>query len=305
LLFFNVVFAYHVAPRTLNRLIEEADLIVEGVIVNPSKRNVREMIINDSGYTSYVYPVIFNPNTHANILVKDVLLGRCLHDSVKVLTNNFSNPRPAVYKDGEHVISFLIKSDSANFYRTVALSYGLIRLDSLQSAEWHKELISDYLPILEIRRNKKRKSAIASWLVKCCENPRTMWHGSYELNRGRYWFSYYDYYEDANYFKFLSDSSRDKLLQIALSYDTLNYHLLSIMDLIFKTDSFELRQAVLFNLQLYPTWLTTEIAFWYAGLLKQPNLIAIAKKMEDLDSSDESFEENMHLIVDKFLDSIK
>jgi hypothetical protein len=310
ILLFNLTiqlgYSYPITPQTLRKQIENSDYIVIGKISNPPTE-----------IESYQFDSVCNCNKKilltrlygdgvADLSILKTLKGELTHDSISVIyPNNISNPRPPKYPDGKIVIAFLRKSDSIGFFETVGLSYGTIIFDSLNETNEYELRIQEYINILKIKNERKRKTETASWLVRCCLSKETRWHGSYELSKNRHWISYYDKSKDEKFKRYLSPSEILILENIVLTSDTIGYNELCLSDFVRKKNNYRLQNILLNNIEYHRILFSQALMERYIQIDKNQELKLLLKNYESLELTKKDKENEAIAISTQFVEKAR
>jgi len=156
-----IALAEPISPRPLRKLINEAELIIQGKVIFTG-------VINTPGSA---YPI-----DYALIKVEEVIQGKTQEDTLKVqFYSNLVNPEPPVYRTGEEVIAFLDKDKKNDCYNTHALSYGLKHFTDKEGIHVYKQRILEMQFINILANGREKDKAIVEWMVRCATNKYTCW----------------------------------------------------------------------------------------------------------------------------------
>lgn len=298
------IYPYPIAPQTLRKQIENSKYIVIATIDNPETEGEKFKILDkNTGDSVEVKRISMWGDGTADLRILKILKGKIKNNSILVnYPSNMSNPRPPRYPHQKKVIAFLNDNDTSSNYTTVGLSYGTILFENDESTDIYEKLITEYIPISRIKNKKKKRKLTASWLVKCCKERSTRWDGAYELNRSRHWMSYYDYTNDNEYSKYLSQEERNILAQIVLSCDTISYNELCLSDFVSKQNEEKLKGVLIFNLKIFRIFFSEDLMKRYLELESNSELELIYEEYKGLSLTDKENEEKAFTLNTKFIE---
>lgn len=214
-------FAYPITPRPLRKLVMESQYIIHGTVLE--KGSLPTTGKNDSHWE----------RDYAVIEVYETWQGRPLMDTITVYyTARMLCPAPPVYIKGEEIIAFLNKREDEDGYETTALSYGVKYGLGKEGIEIYRLRIEEIQQILTIQDPQKQGEKIIDWLVTCAMSTYTRWEGVYELSPGSDFMSYYDQDDPVRRDIFLNSRQKEKLLDILLAIDTLQYEDMGIVNMV-------------------------------------------------------------------------
>lgn len=304
--FFTTVqaFAYPITPQTLRKQIENSQYIVLAIIDNPEPEGEKMMIFDpDIGDSTEFRTMSLWGDGLAHLKILKVLKGDIDVDTIAVnYPAEMMNPRPPNYPDQLRVIAFLQDCDTSVNFQTVGLSYGTILFELDESTEVYENLINEYLPISVIKRRKKRYQLTASWLVRCCEDRSTRWHGAYELNREDHWMSYYDRSVDNHYSKYLTSEEERILEKIVLESDTISYNELCLSRFVTKENEAAFKKIVIRNLEIFRIFFSADLMKKYLELEENDELQRIYEEYEKLDVTNEKNEAKAEKLNARFIE---
>jgi hypothetical protein len=297
------LFGYPITPQTLRKQIENSKYIVIAIIDNPETKKVKSRVFDKkTGDTIEVFKMSLFGDGLAELEILKVLKGKIENDSIMVTyPSDMSNPRPPDYSHKKKVIAFLNDDDTTANFVTVGLSYGTILFEQDESTQNFEALISEYLPIAKIKNKKMKMRLTTSWLVKCCAERSTRWHGAYELNRKRHWMSYYDQSIDNEFFNYLTSEEKTTLEKIVLDSDTISYDELCLSDFVSSDKTEELKKILIFNLKFFRIFFTEDLMKRYIELDDNVELKLIYEaylkvNLTDKKHEDEAIELNARFI---------
>lgn len=297
-------FAYPITPQTLRKQIENSEYIVIAIIDNPDPEGERMMIFDkEKGDSVEVMTMTLWGDGLAHLKILKVLKGNIDLDTIAVnYPAEMMNPRPPNYPDQRKVIAFLQDCDTSINFQTVGLSYGTILFDLDESTEIYENLIKEYLPISSIKRKRKKKQLTASWLVSCCEDRSSRWHGAYELNREEHWMSYYDQSVDNNYSKYLTSEEKRSLEKIVLDSDTISYNELCLSRFVSEENEAALKEVLLRNLEIFRIYFSDDLMKKYLELEENAELRLIYEEYEKLNLTDDKNEAMARVLNTRFVE---
>lgn len=195
--------AYPISPVTLWGLVEDADLVLIGRVLE------NETIETDD----YDWT-----NTVATIRVGEVLKGEPVDEVQVRYAAGLVCPAPARYIAGETVVAFLRHRDGEWF--TVALSYGTRYPEPTE--------IEDYRTVIrlaaKLQKNRRDAYPTASWMTEAASRVATRWDGLYLLSpAGDGLHSYYDQTDPQDQGWRLTSAHRKKIAATFVSHPPENY----------------------------------------------------------------------------------
>lgn len=298
------IYAYPISPQTLRKQIENSKYIVIATIDNPKPEGEKYKILDkNTGDSVEVETISLWGDGTADLRILKILKGEIENNSILVnYPSNMSNPRPPRYPHQKKVIAFLNDRDTSSNYTTVGLSYGTILFELDESTVLFETLINEHITISKLRNKKKKRTLTATWLVKCCKERSTRWHGAYELNRYRHWMSYYDHSYDNEYSKYLTQEDRSTLEQIVLSSDTISYNELCLSDFVSKQNEEKLKDVLIFNLKIFRIYFSEDLMKRYLELESNSELELIYEEYKGLSLTDKENEEKAITLNTKFIE---
>lgn len=168
-LFVMDVGAMPIPPQTLRMLTNKSELIV-------SARVEQIAFIEDTdGFKTGI----------ARLNILSVVKGADGSQSIDVYYSaNMVCPEPPRYKEGDTVLAFLSRSEHYQGYLTVGLSYGAKSMTN-RKIEAYSARIRELIEIERQADPLARQQQLVEWLVRCVEEPITMWEGAYDLLNSR------------------------------------------------------------------------------------------------------------------------
>lgn len=299
--------AYPVTPQTLRKQIENSQYIVLAIIYNPEPEGEKMMVFDkEKGDSIEVRTMSLWGDGFAHLKILKVLKGNIIGDTIAVnYPAEMMNPRPPNYPDQHKVIAFLKDCDTSINFQTVGLSYGTILFELDESTEIYENLIKEYLPISNIKRKRKKKQLTASWLVRCCEDRSSPWHGAYELNREAHWMSYYDQSVDNNYSKYLTSEEKRSLEKIVLDSDTISYNELCLSRFVSEENEAALKEVLLRNLEIFRIYFSDDLMKKYLELEENAELRLIYEEYEKLNLTDDKNEAMARELNTRFVEVVE
>lgn len=211
-----IALAEPISPRPLRKLINEAELIIQGKVIFTG-------VINTPGSA---YDI-----DYALIKVEEVIQGKIQADTLKVqFYSNLANPEPPVYRTGEEVIAFLDKDKKNETYNTHALSYGLKHFTNKEGIHVYKQRILEMQFINILANGREKDKAIVEWMVRCATNKYTCWEGLYELTPQSYFISDFET-EFIRNESFLNTSQRHEIFDALMNKNELTYADIGFFDI--------------------------------------------------------------------------
>ena len=298
------IYAYPITPQTLRKQIENSNYIVIATIDNPDLDGEKFKILDkNAGDSVEVKKVSLWGDGSADLKILKILKGELKSNSILVnYPTDMSNPRPPRYPNQKKVIAFLNDSDTSSNYVTVGLSYGTILFEHDESTDIFEKMITDYIPISKIKNKRKKRALTASWLVECCKERSTRWHGAYELNRSRHWMSFYDHSNDNEYAKYLNEKERNTLAQIVLNSDTISYNELCLSDFVALQNEEKLKDVLLFNMKFFRIFFTEDLMKRYLEIESNSELKLIYEEYKKLSLTDKENEKIAIALNTKFIE---
>ena len=204
-------------------------------------------LVNTSEYIVIGFVRTFNEDKKnsypdkAVIEVKEVLKGNLLEKNIS-LNNEFV----MVYYDSTDVLAFLNQNKIGEFY-TNSLPWGCKKLP-LSSIEIYKSRIMEVQNIFSTKNKIEKKKKTIEWLLRCVENPVTRWEGMYEL-APNYIFSDNDIRSVKEPEFKLKNFQRQKLWNIFISLDNINFVDVGLIDYFLLSDSPEVKKRLIQKIQ--------------------------------------------------------
>ena len=209
---------YPIKPRPLRSLINEAEVIIIGQVIESNPSN------QENSWTTDV----------ATIAVKEVLQGDEENESIKVYyTPNMICPAPARYPKGSIVLAFLDKHEDN--YITHALSYGS-KVLSEEELDLYKSRIIEMFEINKEKDKSKKRIKVTDWLVKCAKHRATRWEGTYELSPKSDFMSFYDRNRNKNPY-ILNSNQIKELRDVLFNIEDIDSRDLGLVDIAMESDS--------------------------------------------------------------------
>lgn len=295
--------AYPITPQTLRKEIENSTYIVLSAIINPNLP-VETSKYYDEETQDSVEINSFSPGGDgiAELVIQKVLKGRIRKDTIQVIyPGGMMSPRPPRYPDSMKVIAFLRYNKESDSYETVGLSYGTILFDLNESTTLYENLIEQYLDIAKIKSKKKKKYRVAKWLIECCKDRSTRWHGAYDLARDRHWISYYDQSIDEKFAEFLSSEDSSVLEQIFLSCDTINQTDLCLSGFVKQENNEQLKMILIFNMGFFRSFFSEYLMKRFLEINDNPQLREVYVEYSDLSHFDEDDKERAKYLNERFI----
>ncbi|UII22273.1 hypothetical protein [Fulvivirga ligni] len=283
---FTSIHAYPISPGPLRKLVQDADYIIYADVVD---------IVNipKNGHDRY-----------AVLSIKELLQGKLKDSVIQVMFSpNMICPAPARYEIGTTVLAFLDKTENDE-YITHALSYGAKTLDE-QGFEIYKQRIVELQEINSIKNDEKRAEATLDWLVKCASNRVTRWEGTYELSPESDFMSFYDRDSKTHVMKNeLSESQIQTLRDALFNSKTNEYEDLGLIDLVANDGGEEMLTLLtrhLKDMDVEKIWYKEFLLTRIATLSNRDDLIAIAKKLKEIDHLDKERKDKENAIMKEFI----
>jgi len=218
-----------ISPKPLRKLINEAELIVQGKVIFTGVENV----------PASVYDI-----NYALIEVKEVIQGRIYEDTLKVrYYTHLVSPEPPVYLPGEELIVFLDRDKNNSCYVTHAMSYGLKHFTDKEGMLIYKQRILEMQFINILANGPEKDHAIIEWMVRCATNKYTRWEGLYELTPQSYFISEYETFYTRNE-SFLSSAQRSEIFNALINAEGLNYADIGLIDIAIGIDDDKLLEKL-------------------------------------------------------------
>ena len=218
-----------ISPRPLRKLINEAELIVQGKVIFTGIENV----------PASVYDI-----NYALIAVKEVLQGKTHEDTLKVrYFSNLVSPEPPVYLPGAELIVFLDRDKKNSCYVTHAMSYGLKHFTDKEGMLVYKQRILEMQFINILANGQKKDREIIAWMVRCATNKYTRWEGLYELTPESYFISDFETFYTRNE-SFLSSVQRCEIFNSLINADGINYADIGLIDIAIGIDDDKLLEKL-------------------------------------------------------------
>lgn len=275
------ILAYPINPVPLRILIAHSDCIVVATVDDPKGSPPEEKFFSESlGDTVTITPTFYNGDGLAHLHIQKVLKGSVSSSIVQVSYGNTSCPAPAQYPDQQTVIAFLVKSDTPDSYRTLALSYGSKLMDSTEELRDYQDRIYEYLDIMSIRNRIKRKRATQDWLVSCAEKSTTRWEGAYELNQARWPAKWRP--KRVRFAKNLNQQQQQKLYLTFTTADSIGSSELLLVDVLEKEYHEAVTERLLQTLQSTEYWFAFDIMMQIIRIAPNDHLEQIREEIEDV-----------------------
>ncbi len=218
-----------ISPRPLRKLINEAELIIQGKVIFTGVENV----------PASVYDI-----NYALIVVKEVLQGQTHEDTLKVrYFSHLVSPEPPVYLPGEEMIVFLDRDKKNSCYVTHAMSYGLKHFTDKEGILVYKQRILEMQFINILSNGQEKHRAIIEWMVRCATNKHTRWEGLYELTPQSYYISEFETFYTRNE-SFLNSKQRCEIYNALISAEGLNYAEIGLIDIAIGIDDDKLLEKL-------------------------------------------------------------
>jgi hypothetical protein len=247
---------YPITPRPLRLLVQESQFIISGYVV--------KVFENKKSKDHW-------DGTIARIAVMERLQGNIKPDTIEVaLSPNMICPDPAHYEENTRVMAFIDKDKKGRYY-THALSYGAKTL-ALDAIEIYKARVLEMQQIKKIKDDNERYTQTVEWLVKCAENPITRWEGTYELNPGSDFMSYYDKGKKHQFREGLTGAHKDRLKQALFATTDVEYHIFGLVDIVYTGNECAVDAFLLKGLRALKeaTWVAGEFMKRLAHLSNTP-----------------------------------
>lgn len=163
---------YPIEPRTLRRLVAEAQYIVTAKVISRDSPARGRYVVTKNPRRIVMEDVL--------LVIDEVLKGELEQEEIPISTNfNVICPEQPRYALGTHVLAFLDWTKERG-YSTHALTYGAKELDDA-SMKTYLERVKEEVAILAIKDESACRKAQVEWLVKCCEDAATRWEGAFDL----------------------------------------------------------------------------------------------------------------------------
>ncbi len=288
----QVASAYPISPRTLRKLVKDAELIVWSRVLK-----IEEV----EGKTFY-------EEAKAILVVKEVLQGTIKQDTIAVyFSPGMICPAPAYYVKGMEVLAFLDKKKYVDGYTTHALSYGAKPLEPEQY-EVYKTCIAEIKDIQLMPESEAKNVVLLDWFIKCASHPATRWEGTYELSPESDFMLFYD--EDSETIHTRYELMAYQLLALAeapFSTTQMTREDLGLVDLLIPDSGEQVLQYLqnqLKNGDLKAMWYRNDLIERIVYLTGRSDLEAILQKINSLDFRDEHRQKKSLTLARDFVDML-
>jgi len=285
--------AYPISPRTLRKLVKEAELVVWA----------RVLAIKELEDNEYFY------NARAILVIEELLQGSINQDTITVhFSTEMICPAPAHYEEGKQVLAFLDKNRKGNGYSAHALSYGAKTL-AQNDYQVYKKRIVELQEIEALDEGEAKRVRMLGWIVACAKYPATRWEGTYELSAYSDFMSFYD--EDTE--------------TIMKQYELLPYHKKVLAQALFTTKEvgpddmgiidivaiekpeqvLDYLQEQLINGSLEFMWFRNMLMERIAQLSGRPDLNEILEKLRSVDYFDDDHQQKSLALARDFVKKLR